>query len=95
MPGHAIDITTESLTRGNDDVLRLLRLTGQVVIQNRLGASSIACLGIECCAGVVGDHAVSTTQRVLHRAPRVIPGRRLDIPDITGVACRTLVRIWL
>lgn len=32
------------------------------------------------------DHAVSGAERVLHRAPWVVLRRRLDVPDISGVA---------
>lgn len=32
------------------------------------------------------DHAIATAERVLHRTPRVVLGRWLDIPYITRIA---------
>jgi hypothetical protein len=70
----------------DDDVLRLLGLVVEVVFEDALRTVGISGLGVEGGAGVMGNHAVSTAEGVLHRAPDVVLGRGLDVPHITGVA---------
>lgn len=63
-----------------------MRLVVEVILEDLLRAVRVALLGIESGTGVVGNHAVSTTKRVLHIAPWVVLGRGLLVPDVTSVA---------
>ena len=74
------------LTLSDNNVGRLLRLISEVVLQYLLCARRVAKLGVEGSARVMRYHAVSATDRVLHRAPWVVLRGRLDIPDITSIA---------
>ena len=76
----------------NDDVGRVLRFTGEVVLEDRLRTVGVASLGIECRATVVRYHTVTTANRVLHRAPDVVLGCGLHVPDVTRVT-RELTRL--
>lgn len=68
MYGTYVSIYTSTLSislgfifaNANDDILRLLRLTGKVVFKNTLYAIGITFLGIEGRARVVWYHAVAT-----------------------------------
>lgn len=73
-------------TLPNDDVRRLLRLVVEVILQDLLGTIGIAELRVEGGTGVMRDHPIATAERVLHRTPRVVLGRRLDIPYITRIS---------
>ena len=66
------------LTLANDDVAGLLRLVREVVLEDRLGAGGVARLGVESGAGVMGNHAVSATERVVHRAPWVVSLQKVE-----------------
>ena len=74
------------LADADDDILGLLGSTSEVVLQDLLGAVGISGLGIQSRSRVMGNHAVSTTEGVLHRAPWVVLGSGLHIPHITSVA---------
>lgn len=63
-----------------------MRLVVEVILQDLLGTIGVAELRIEGGTGVMRDHAIATAERVLHRTPRVVLGRRLDIPYITRIA---------
>ena len=73
-------------THTDDNVLWFLRGARKVVVDDALRSLSIARLRVESSARVVRDHAVTTTNGVLHVPPWVILGGRLDIPDITRVS---------
>lgn len=73
------------LANANDDISWLLGLVGEVVLEDGLGASSVAGLSIESGTGVVGNHAVTATERILHCPPDVVFGCGLDVPDITRI----------
>ena len=74
------------LTLANDDVGRVLGLVVEEVVEDLLGAGGVADLGVEGRARVVGGHAVAAAKGVGHRAPWVILGCGLDVPDVAGVA---------
>ena len=74
------------LTLANDDVGGVLRLVVEEVVEDLLRALRVADLRVERRARVVGCHAVAAAERVRHRSPRVALGRRLDVPDVAGVA---------
>lgn len=63
-----------------------MRLVVEVILEDLLRAIRVALLGIKSGTRVVGNHAVSTTERVLHVAPWVVLGRRLLVPDVTSIA---------
>ena len=74
------------LTDPNDHISRVLRLPLEEVLQNRLRALGIPGLRVESGAGIMGRHAVAPAEGVLHGAPWVVLGRRLNIPYISGIA---------
>lgn len=73
------------LPKADDDILRLLRLTSEVVFEDALGTVRITSLGIEGGAGVVRNHTVTATEGVLHGTPNMVFGSGLFVPDIAGV----------
>lgn len=73
------------LANTNNDVLRLLGFAAQVVLNDALGAACVTSLSIESGTRVMWHHAVTTTKYVLSRAPDVVFGCGLDVPNITGV----------
>src|SRR5216683_7980477 len=64
----------------DDQVLLADRPVLKPAFEDLAGARGVACLRRQRRPGDVRGHAM-----VRHRAPRVIPGRRLGEPDITGV----------
>jgi len=72
--------------KANNDILRFLGLVSQVVLKNALGTVGIASLSIEGGTRIVRHHSVSTAEGVLHCAPDVILGSRLDVPNITRIS---------
>jgi hypothetical protein len=74
------------LAKAHNDVLWLLRLSGKVILEDRPGTSRVASLRIERSARVVRNHSISSTERVLHGAPGVIPRCGLHVPHITRVS---------
>lgn len=75
------------LTLVDDEVLRAVVVaTGEVALQDSLGALGVADLGVDGGTGHVGNHGVSTTQRTGDVAERVVLGSGLREPDVTTVA---------
>jgi hypothetical protein len=68
-----------------EDKRLTLRLVLQIPVKNILRTLRIPNLRIERRARVMRDHPVSSAERVRHRAPRVITGRRLHIPHIARI----------
>ena len=64
----------------DDNVGGVLLEAVEEFLDDGLGAIGVALLGVEGRSGVVGDHAVPTTQGVGHGAPRVVAGSGLDVP---------------
>lgn len=93
-PPRSLTLLSEAILTGfrlvallpNNDVRRFLFLILEVVLEDALRTVCVSLLGVERCAGVVGHHAVASTERVLHAAPRVVLRCRLYVPDVTGVA---------
>ena len=75
----------QALTLADDDILGLLVLAREVVLEDGPRARRVPRLRVEGRARVVGHHAVAAAERVLHRAPRVVFGRGLHVPDVAGV----------
>ena len=73
------------LTLSDNNVGRLLRLISEVVLQYLLRARRVAKLGVEGSARVMGYHAVTCAERVLHGPPRVVLGSGLYVPYITCI----------
>lgn len=73
------------LANTDDDVAGLLLLAFQVVVQNDLGTLSVSRLRVQGGTGVMGNHAVSASEGILHRAPDVIARSRLLVPDVSSV----------
>lgn len=71
------------LPEPDNDVLRLLRLILEIILEDALCARSVSGLRVESSARIVGNHAIATSKRVLHRAPNMVLGGWLHIPDIT------------
>jgi hypothetical protein len=65
-----------------NDIGRLLRFAGKVVFEDALSTGGIPGLSIEGRPRVMRDHAIAAAQRVFDRAPYVVLGRGLDVPDI-------------
>lgn len=78
----------KALTLADDDVGWVLGLVEEEVFQDLLGSVRVACLGVEGRARVVRHHAVTAAERVLHVTPRVVLGRGLHVPHVTGVAAQ-------
>jgi len=75
------------VTLVDDQVLRAVVLTtGEVAIQNLLGALGVADLSIDGGTGHVGNRGVATAPGVLGVAERVVLGGGLGEPDVTTVA---------
>ena len=72
----------------DDDISRILCLSLEVVLKDLLGASGITSLSVEGSSRIVRNHAVSSTEGVLHRPPRVVFGSGLDVPDVTCIAAK-------
>jgi len=73
------------LAQSHNNVPGLLGLASEIVLEDTLRAGSVASLSVEGRPGVMRNHAVTTTERVLHGAPDVVFRRGLDVPDIAGV----------
>lgn len=72
----------------DNDVTGLLLFALEVVVQDDLGTLSISGLRVQSGPRVVGNHAVSATEGVLHRAPNVVSRCGLLVPDVSGVATK-------
>ena len=61
-------------------------LSAQIALQDRLGAVSVALLGVEGRARHVRDHGVAAAEGVLGVAERVVFRCGLREPDVAAVA---------
>jgi len=71
----------------HNQISRVVVLTSREVgVQNLLGTSSVALLGVDGCSGHVRRHGVTASPWVLGGAERVVLGCWLREPDITTVS---------
>jgi len=70
----------------NNEVLGLLFFSSKITLQNIADTFSVTPLSVKSRASVVWNHAIATTQWVLHRAPNVVLGCGLMIPDIARIS---------
>lgn len=78
---------SDIVTIVDDEVLvSVVVATGEVALENSLGAVGITDLGVDGGTGHVGNHGVAAAPGALDVAQRVILGGGLREPDITSVA---------
>ena len=73
-------------TNADDDIARILGFLLQVILEDLSSTFGISVLRVQSRSRVMGNHAISSAERVLHCPPDVILWSGLDVPYIPSIS---------